>query len=72
MIEMVQCYVFGPNSYYSHLAKIYTIKRVPYIGDHVLFNLLNKVRKRDTMRGFPSLPSIVSLFCNEFNRFCNT
>ena len=36
---------------------------------HVLFNLLNKLRKRDKMRG---LSSILSLFCNKFNRFNNT
>ena len=31
---------------------------------HVLLNLLNELGKRDKMRG---LPSILSLFCNEFN-----
>ena len=31
---------------------------------HVILNLLNKLRKRDKMRGFPS---ILSLFRNEFN-----
>ena len=36
---------------------------------HVLFNLLNDFRKRDKMRG---LPSILSLFPNEFNKFNNT
>ena len=36
---------------------------------HVLLNLLNKLRKRDKMRG---LPSILSLFVNEFNKFNNT
>ena len=35
---------------------------------HVLLNLLNKLRKRDKMRG---LPSILSLFRNEFNKFNN-
>ena len=34
---------------------------------HVLLNLLNELRKRDKMRG---LPSILSL-CNEFNKFNN-
>ena len=33
---------------------------------HVLLNLLNELGKRDNMRG---LPSILSLFCNEFNKF---
>ena len=36
---------------------------------HVLLNLLNKLRKRDKMRG---LPSILSLFRNEFNKFYST
>ena len=36
---------------------------------HVLFNLLNKLRKRDKMR---SLLSILLLFRNEFNKFNNT
>ena len=36
---------------------------------HVLLNLLNKLGKRDKMRG---LPSILSLFRNEFYKFNNT
>ena len=36
---------------------------------HVLLNLLNELEKRDKMRG---LPSILSLFRNEFNNFNNT
>ena len=36
---------------------------------HVLLNLLNELGKRDKMRG---LPSILSLFCKEFNKFKNT
>ena len=36
---------------------------------HVLFNLLNELRKRDKMQG---LPSIFSLFPNEFNKFNDT
>ena len=36
---------------------------------HVLLNLLSGLGKRDKMRG---LPSILSLFCNEFNKFNNT
>ena len=39
---------------------------------HVLLNLFSKLRKRDKMRGLPSLPSILSLFRNEFNKFNNT
>ena len=36
---------------------------------HVLLNLLNELWKREEMRG---LPSILSLFRNEFNKFNNT
>ena len=36
---------------------------------HVLLNLLNKLGKRNKMRG---LPSILSLFRNELNKFNNT
>ena len=36
---------------------------------HVLLNLLNELRKRDEMRG---LPSILLLFRKEFNKFNNT
>ena len=35
---------------------------------HVLLNLINQSRKRDKMRG---LPSILSPFRNEFNKFNN-
>ena len=40
-----------------------------YISAHVLLNLLNELGKRDKMRG---LPSILSLFRDEFNKFNNT
>ena len=36
---------------------------------HVLLDLLYELRKTDKMRG---LPSILSLFHNEFNKFNNT
>ena len=36
---------------------------------YVLLNLLNKLRKRDKMRG---LPSILVLFRNKFNKSNNT
>ena len=35
----------------------------------VLLNVLNELKKRENMRG---LPSILSLFRNEFNIFNNT
>ena len=36
---------------------------------HVLLNELKELRKRDKMQG---LPSILLLFCNEFNKFNKT
>ena len=39
------------------------------MSSHVLLNLLNEMRKRDKMRG---LPSILSLYRNEFNKFNKT
>ena len=36
---------------------------------HVLLKLLNEFGKRDKKRG---LPSILSLFCNKFNKFNDT
>ena len=45
------------------------LNRGSYMSAHVLLNLLNKLGKRDKMRG---LPSILSLFRNEFNKFNNT
>ena len=39
------------------------------MGAHVLLNLLNELGKSDIFRG---LPSILSLFHNEFNKFNNT
>ena len=53
-----------------HLEKTCRIKhRGSYMSAHVLLNLLNELGKRDKMRG---LPSILSLFRNEFNKFNNT
>ena len=43
--------------------------RGSYMSAHVLLNLLNELGKRDKMRG---LPSILSPFPNEFNKFNNT
>ena len=37
--------------------------------DHILLNLFNEFGKRDRMRG---LPSILSLFLNDFDKFNNT
>ena len=45
------------------------INRGFYMSAHVVFNLSNKLGKRDKVRG---LLSILSLFCNKFNKFNNT
>ena len=42
----------------------HSVYRGSHMSAHVLLNLLNELGKRDKMRG---LPSILSLFCNEFN-----
>ena len=47
----------------------YTENRGPYMSAQVLLNLSNELGKRDKMRG---LPSILSLFRNEFSKFNNT
>ena len=39
--------------------------RASYIIAHFLFNLLNGMRKKDKIRG---LQSILSIFCNKFNK----
>ena len=45
------------------------MKRGSYMSAHVLLNLLKELGKRDKMQG---LQSILSLFCNSFNKFNNT
>ena len=57
----------GESSWY-YLVKV-RMYRGSYMSAHVLLNLLNELGKRDKMRG---LPSILSLFRNEFNKFNNT
>ena len=54
-----------PHSFLSHQP---AVNRGSYISTHVLLNLLNELGKRDKMRG---LPSILSLFRNEFNKINN-
>ena len=51
--KFIQCYIHGGS----------------YPSAHGLLNLLNELRKRHKMRGFPS---ILSLFRNEFNKFNKT
>ena len=43
----------------------YIIHRGSYMCAHVLLNLLNELGKKDKMRG---LPSVLSLFRNDFNK----
>ena len=45
------------------------LNRGSYTSAHVLLNLLNELGKRDKMRG---LPSILSLFRKELNKFNDT
>ena len=51
------------------LDEVHLIHRGSYMSAHVLLNLLNKLGKRDIMRG---LLSILSLYRNKFNKFNNT
>ena len=51
------------------IIEVFIINRGSYISAHVLLNLLKELRKRVKVRG---LPSILSLFCNKFNKFNNT
>ena len=45
------------------------VHRGSYMSAHVLLNLLNELGKTDKMRG---LPSILSIFRSEVNKFNNT
>ena len=56
-------YIISPK------VNLFGLHRGSYMSVHVLLNLLNELGKRDKMRG---LPSILSLFRNEFNKFNNT
>ena len=51
------------------LLGLYMLYTGSYMSAPVLLNLLNELGKRDKMQG---LPSILSLFRNEFNKFNNT
>ena len=50
-------------------AFIYIQAYIKNMNAHVILKLLNELRKSDKMRG---LPSILSLFRNEFNLFNTT
>ena len=45
------------------------VNRGSYTSVHVLLNLLNELGKRDKLQG---LPSMLSLFHNELNKFNDT
>ena len=51
------------------ITSYHQLNRESYMSAHVLLNLLNELGKRDKIHG---LPSILSLFRNEFNKFNNT
>ena len=61
--------IFRELCYGGYQDLIAILYRGSYMSAHVLLKLLNELGKRDKMRG---LPSIVSLFRNEFNKFNNT
>ena len=61
--------LWKPKSLFSLDMINLTIHRGSYMSAHVLLNLLTEVGKRDKTRG---LPSILSLFRSEFNKFNNT
>ena len=73
MINILFSYFMHKLSYQQTKVKssltIYDKNRGSYISAHVLLKLFNELGKRDKMRG---LPSILSLFRNEFNKFNNT
>ena len=48
--------------------KLTHINTGSYMSGHVLLNLLNKLGKRDNMRGVPS----IFFFCNELNKLNDT
>ena len=54
---------------YNKKSGLSALHRGSYMSGHVLLNLLNELGKSDKMRG---LPSILSFFRNELNKFNNT
>ena len=59
----------GKQTLEMHISLASRTNRGSYMSAHVLLNSLNELEKRDKMR---DLPSILSLFCNKFNKFNNT
>ena len=68
-LDTSSTYIFKFTEIFSGHWKCSGLHRGSYMSAHVLLNLLNELGKRDKMRG---LPSILSLFRNEFNKFNNT
>ena len=62
-------YIFKDGLISQYFTALYMIDRGSYMSAHVLLNLLNELGKKDKM---PGLPSVLSLFRNEFNKFNNT
>ena len=55
---------------YTNIRRVVmTIQRGSCMSAHVLLTLLNELSKRDKLQG---LPSVLSLFHTEFNKFNNT
>ena len=59
----------SPGFNLKQIKFVTSLNRGSDMSAHVLLNLLNELGKRDKMRG---LPSVLSLFRNEFNKFNNT
>ena len=57
------------NLYFDYKTNLIRLNKGYYMSAHVLLNLLNELSKCDKMQG---LPSILSLFCKEYNKFNNT
>ena len=61
-----QNHVTSTTAIYKSRHVFFSINRGSYMSAHVLLNLLKELGKIDKMRG---LPSILSLFRNDFNKF---
>ena len=66
---MIRKFAGNSSQFYIVPSLALELYRGSYMSAHDLLNLLNELGKRDKMRG---LPSILSLFRNEFNKFNNT
>ena len=66
---LVALHLKRKNVPFNDLSGKRSINRGSYMSAHVLLNLTNELGKRNKMRG---LLSILSFFCNKFNKFNNT